>query len=1028
MEKRESYLSERRYEKKAEVPVNDEKVSYWRRILGADVFRTAFENDQNLQGYLKEQQYDTIRCSEEAAELRGFIQKGQWKFGEYEQIPLSESICFASFYKPLLIYGIELLKKRTVDCKEYFSEQIFEEFAGDLATQLESLCVRTLIVKMHMYKDKNMLVGDSKEAQYEFFCNVMMQRDGFIEEVFEEFPVLLRCVAECIQNQASYYLEILTFFVKDRDEIRRISRQYEAVKIIENITGNLGDTHNHGRRVVKVHFDHGQALLYKPHSMENEKNFMRLLGWICKHTKTKQYEYACLSYDDHSWSEIVAYKPCLSKEEVADYYYRMGEQLFLAYLLGTKDLHCENIIASGAYPILIDLETLVNLKNEQKRTRAYEEIYYQLSNSVLGTGILPFYTWNKNGKGVNYSALNGGKGQQLPFKIPVLVYPGTSDMRIEYHQPMSKEAQNLVRFNEETMSPAAYKNVLTEGFTGAYRAVMQGKEEFQEQLQSLRKTTSRFLITDTQRYSMALTSSYHPILLRDGAEREIFLNTMWMGREAKDKYVVETEIEELLKGDIPYFYYRLDDVALYAGGKKTIEGYFYESAMDILHERLERLDLQDMRRQCGYIETALDLLPENRTAYMNRIYRVPDQFVKRRQSRYEEIICSLEECLLAHAVWNDDRTQVSWPILQIASNGNMAWNMVAMGMYLYNGLAGMLVLFCKLADIRQEERMHHIFSVLRKTLFDYTESGLASLTALQSRQTGAYEGEASIVYAYLIVYEMRGDEEYLAYAKRHAGIVRSLLSEDKKYDLIAGNAGAAYVFIKLYEITQEEEYISWVIEAVKILEEAALEQECGIGWDTCEEAQPLSGMAHGNSGILMPFFWLYVKTGQKKYENIVKQILAYEQFLYDERIQNWTDMRPKGSNPDKITDDIGAVAWCHGAPGILLSRIYCYGLTTDDTWRQYLKKDILCAYKKTKEFWMRDSLCLCHGVCGNLAILKKAEGVLQIEDKPYRELLEEYLCAREFKESMDLLLPQEKLNPGFMNGYGGILLLLLCNN
>lgn len=211
MEKRESYLSERRYGKRAEVPVNDEKVSYWRRILGADVFRTAFENDQNLQGYLKEQQYDTIRCSEEAAELRAFIQMGQWKFGEYEQIPLSESICFTSFYKPFLIYGIELLKKRTVDCKEYFSEQIFEEFAGDLATQLQSLCVRTLIVKMHMYKDKNMLEGDSKEAEYEFFCNVMMQRDGFIEEVFEEFPVLLRCVAECIRNQASYYLEILTF-------------------------------------------------------------------------------------------------------------------------------------------------------------------------------------------------------------------------------------------------------------------------------------------------------------------------------------------------------------------------------------------------------------------------------------------------------------------------------------------------------------------------------------------------------------------------------------------------------------------------------------------------------------------------------------------------------------------------------------------------------------------------------------------------------------------------------------------------
>lgn len=84
-----------------------------------------------------------------------------------------------------------------------------------------------------MYKGKNMLVGDSKEAEYEFFCNVMIQRDGFIEEVFEEFPVLLRCVAECIRNQASYYLEILTFLRKTEMRFEKYQGSMRQLRLLK---------------------------------------------------------------------------------------------------------------------------------------------------------------------------------------------------------------------------------------------------------------------------------------------------------------------------------------------------------------------------------------------------------------------------------------------------------------------------------------------------------------------------------------------------------------------------------------------------------------------------------------------------------------------------------------------------------------------------------------------------------------------------------------------------------------------------
>ena len=74
-------------------------------------------------------------------------------------------------------------------------------------------------------------------------------------------------------------------------------------------------------------------------------------------------------------------------------------------------------------------------------------------------------------------------------------------------------------------------------------------------------------------------------------------------------------------------------------------------------------------------------------------------------------------------------------------------------------------------------------------------------------------------------------------------------------------------------------------------------------------------------------------------------------------------------------DDIGAMVWCHGAPGILYSRMKCYKYVKDQKWKKRLGKDVCRAYKKLKEYWRRDSWCLCHGICGNLWILEKASEV-----------------------------------------------------
>lgn len=65
--------------------------------------------------------------------------------------------------------------------------------------------------------------------------------------------------------------------------------------------------------------------------------------------------------------EAISYSECNTLDEVSDFYYKIGELLCILYTLNSKDFHCENIIADGDSPVLIDLETLLHGTLEDKK-------------------------------------------------------------------------------------------------------------------------------------------------------------------------------------------------------------------------------------------------------------------------------------------------------------------------------------------------------------------------------------------------------------------------------------------------------------------------------------------------------------------------------------------------------------------------------------------------------------------------------------------------------------------------------------
>lgn len=56
--------------------------------------------------------------------------------------------------------------------------------------------------------------------------------------------------------------------------------------------------------------------------------------------------------------EEVTWEACENRDEVKAFYIRAGVLAAAAYILGIGDLHYENIIAHGEFPVIVDVETL----------------------------------------------------------------------------------------------------------------------------------------------------------------------------------------------------------------------------------------------------------------------------------------------------------------------------------------------------------------------------------------------------------------------------------------------------------------------------------------------------------------------------------------------------------------------------------------------------------------------------------------------------------------------------------------------
>ena len=89
-------------------------------------------------------------------------------------------------------------------------------------------------------------------------------------------------------------------------------------------------------------------------------------------------------------------------------------------------------------------------------------------------------------------------------------------MHVEYIYPKTKSYKNQAMLNDQYIDAGLFLGDIMKGFTEAYEMALRGKQELAERITPYSIGKSRYVVRQTQRYTMLLQSSYHPDVMTDG--------------------------------------------------------------------------------------------------------------------------------------------------------------------------------------------------------------------------------------------------------------------------------------------------------------------------------------------------------------------------------------------------------------------------------------------------------------------------------------------------------------------------------
>lgn len=332
-------------------------------------------------------------------------------------------------------------------------------------------------------------------------------------------------------------------------------------------------------------------------------------------------------------------------------------------------------------------------------------------------------------------------------------------------------------------------------------------------------------------------------------------------------------------------------------------------------------------------------------------------------SAYLEAADAIGRALVEDAIWEGERCNWVGALPDEGPHGSVVQTYVALSSELYGGTCGVGLFLAELFAATGDE-------TVRTTAFGALAQALSRADSVPPSVPGLHAGRLGYALG-LARAGMLLDDERLVTAGRELVLEVTPGRSSRGFDLMSGVAGAVVGMLAAAPLIGSEEAVVRASGFGELLLRRARRGPGTLAWPFERGAGSacLTGLSHGAAGAGVALLELYAATGARRWRDAGLRAFAYERELFDEHAGNWPDLR----RPREGTSF--GLFWCHGAPGIALSRLRALALADEERREAELAvRTTLGAVRAGVEH--RYNFSLCHGLAGNAEVLLYASDVL----------------------------------------------------
>lgn len=711
------------------------------------------------------------------------------------------------------------------------------------------------------------------------------------------------------------YDKMIERILKNSKTIAKEFFDKDDFDLIEDIESGTPDLHNNGSYTTLVTSNIGK-FIYKPHSVINDKWFSNLAN---RYFSDVIHVPEIISINnEYGFSKFINNKPASSLEDVSKYYYNMGGLSAILYMFGANDYHKENLLADGVNPVIVDFETI--LKTEKRKSES--------------AGNNPFNEYNES---VCYTGL-------LPYRVP------KKDMEISALLDTSKDNPSMPEVDGKKISIIGYVFDFLAGFEDTYLKLLNIKDEIINEINSAKNLTIRILPISTHFYIHILKYSYNKERLQSIETRKKETERFYLVCEKnKELYpFAKSEEDQVLNGDIPYYYINADEKSIYSSGELILNEYVTDSPKQLTINRINKMNHKDMEIQLSLLKEHLGLIIVNDEE--DYYYRGISKEESDTDTLKTEMINIFNEIKNRTIKFENDN--ISW--INFSKTGNSS----ICGFDLFDGLAGNALFFAEFNKLIDDETLKTQSQSLYEKCLDEISYYIDFYKGNDNIQIGL-GGIGGVIISLTQIDTLNDSPKAKELLNKLADVLINKNFETiTTCDVYSGISGLIYALYKYYEHSNNKEVVDIIDKlANRLISLRTLKYNDYYLWDTLDLGRPISGWGHGIIGIVEALTLAFRLTNKKEYIDNATSAFRYEHEIYSDKLKTWPDLR------DLSFADAYMHGLCSGAPGVGLALLEIkkekeYFENYDINYSRAIEA---C---KTKPLNYRDNLC-----CGSCAVI-----------------------------------------------------------